>query len=63
MLKVREARRILRVSGYMVRPGKGSHEIWTHPKQPGGRITLCGHDGDDLLHYQEAQLRRMQRAS
>lgn len=56
MLKVREAKRLLRLSGYSSRHAKGSHEIWWHPSR--GRVTLCGHDGDDLQAYQESRIRR-----
>jgi predicted RNA binding protein YcfA (HicA-like mRNA interferase family) len=62
MLKVREARKLLRASGFIVRSGKGSHEVWTAPGKP-GRVTLCGHDNDDLQPYQELRLRRLQLAS
>jgi hypothetical protein len=33
-MKIRELKTILQRRGYTVRPGKGSHSIWTHPDQP-----------------------------
>jgi predicted RNA binding protein YcfA (HicA-like mRNA interferase family) len=62
MLKIREAKTILRGTGYVERPGKGSHRIWTHPALPDHRLVLCGHDNEDLLRYQETRLRKQMNA-
>jgi len=36
--------------------GKGSHRKFSQPKLPGSVILSC-HDGDDVRHYQEKQVR------
>ena len=36
--------------------GKGSHSKWTHPLVRGS-VILSGHDGDDVLPYQEKYAR------
>lgn len=65
--KIRQLKAELRKAGFSVRPGKGSHLVWTHPLLPKDEVTLSGHDGDDAQRYQEklvrnilAKLRRMQ---
>ncbi|ANV84671.1 hypothetical protein AWQ21_09915 [Picosynechococcus sp. PCC 7003] len=50
--KIRELKKLLRQAGFTMRPGKGSHTNWTHPKYA-GRITLAGKDGTDARPYQE----------
>jgi len=61
MLKVREARSLLRDHGYVPRRGKGSHEIWTHPADPGDPVILCDRAGADIHHYQQLRIRRLQK--
>lgn len=55
--KVRELKAELRRAGFRGRPGKGSHERWTHPLRP-GRLTLSGADRDDAKPYQERAVGR-----
>jgi predicted RNA binding protein YcfA (HicA-like mRNA interferase family) len=46
----------LEKAGFMNRRGKGSHLDFTHPK--GIRVTISGHPGDDVKHYQERDVKR-----
>jgi len=62
MLKVRDVRALLHQTGYVERPGKGSHRIWTHPALPDQPLILCGHDNADVLRYQETRLRKQMNA-
>ncbi|HZO72441.1 MAG TPA: type II toxin-antitoxin system HicA family toxin [Ktedonobacteraceae bacterium] len=39
-------------AGFVWRPGKGSHTVWTHPALPELEVTLSGHDGNDAKPYQ-----------
>ena len=54
--KVRDLMRDLKEAGFVDRGGKGSHRNFVHHKvrKP---VTLCGHQGDDALHYQEQAVR------
>ena len=54
--KIRELKSRLRKAGFKMRPGKGSHTRWTHPKLPEQPVTLSGKDGDDAKPYQEKQV-------
>lgn len=58
--KVRQMKSELRKLGFIenTRGGKGSHSKWTHPQLPGVTLTIPGHDGDDVDHYLERQVRR-----
>jgi len=50
--KIRQLKASLSKAGFFVRPGKGSHTVWTHPVLPALEITLSGKDGDDAEKYQ-----------
>ncbi len=54
--KVRQLIADLEKAGFANRGRKGSHRNFIHPK--GVRITISGGLGDDVLHYQERQVRR-----
>ena len=54
--KIRELKAMLRNAGFSVRPGKGSHTVWKHPRLP-DFLTLAGNDGDDAKPYQEKDVR------
>ena len=43
---------MLKKSGFIERPGKGSHTNWTHPDYA-GRVTIAGKDGSDAKRYLE----------
>ena len=45
--KIRELKKMLEKAGFSVRPGKGSHTVWSHPNVPGRGVTVSGNDGDD----------------
>lgn len=47
---------MLRKAGFVSRPGKGSHTVWTHALLI-GTITISGADGDDARPYQEKDVR------
>jgi predicted RNA binding protein YcfA (HicA-like mRNA interferase family) len=55
--KKRELKAEPRKAGFRVEPGKGSHTNWRHPRLPGFRVTLSGHDGDDARHYEMEAVR------
>jgi predicted RNA binding protein YcfA (HicA-like mRNA interferase family) len=55
--KVRELKGMLKAAGFVFRPGKGSHTIWTHPLYP-GRLTVSGSDGDDARLYLEKDVKQ-----
>ncbi|GCE19444.1 type II toxin-antitoxin system HicA family toxin [Dictyobacter kobayashii] len=55
-VKIRELKARLSRSGFLWRPGKGSHTVWTHPNLPDIRVTLSGKDGDDAERYQIIQV-------
>jgi predicted RNA binding protein YcfA (HicA-like mRNA interferase family) len=50
--KIRELKAILRRAAFVMKPGKGSHTNWYHPRYP-GRVTISGKDGEDAREYQE----------
>jgi predicted RNA binding protein YcfA (HicA-like mRNA interferase family) len=54
-MKVCKLKEILRRRGYSVRPGRGSHTVWTEPTS-GKAIVLCGSDGDDAQPYLVARV-------
>jgi predicted RNA binding protein YcfA (HicA-like mRNA interferase family) len=54
--KLRQLIADLEKAGFVNRGGKGGHRNFTHPK--GVRVTLSGHAGDDVKHYQERDVRR-----
>ena len=53
--KIRELKQMLRKSGFVERPGKGSHTNWTHPDYV-GRVTIAGKDGSDAKRYLEKEV-------
>ena len=56
--KIRELKMMLRKAGFVSRPGKGSHTVWTHALLI-GTITISGADGDDGRPYQEKDVRNV----
>jgi predicted RNA binding protein YcfA (HicA-like mRNA interferase family) len=60
-MKIRELKTLLHRRGYRVRPGKGSHFIWTHPAQPDKPIVLHGADSEDARPWQIARVCKGQR--
>ena len=54
--KVRQLMADLEKAGFVNRGGKGSHRNYKHPK--GQCVTVSGGLGDDVLPYQERQVRR-----
>jgi predicted RNA binding protein YcfA (HicA-like mRNA interferase family) len=61
-MKIRDLKRILLRLGYRMRPGKGSHCVWSHPTSPTRPIVLHGSDHDDAHPYQIARVRKVQDA-
>lgn len=59
-MKIRRLKTILRQRGYSVRPGKGSHRVWTHPSRPEHPIVLAGGNNEDARPYQIARVCRGQ---
>ena len=57
-MKMRRLKALLRRRGYLCRPGKGSHSVWTQPAWPTSRLVLHGADGEDARPYQEARVRK-----
>ncbi len=53
--KIRELKQMLRKAGFVCRPGKGSHTVWTHP-QVTKPVILSGKDGRDARRYQEERV-------
>lgn len=51
-LKIKKLRAALARSGFIERPGKGSHTVWIHPAIPEAPVTISGKDGDDAKPYQ-----------
>ena len=52
-MKMRHLKAHLRERGFRVRPGKGSHSIWTHPN--GQKVVLHGSKNADVHPYQLAR--------
>jgi predicted RNA binding protein YcfA (HicA-like mRNA interferase family) len=50
--KIREIKKILKKSGFLMREGKGSHSNWKHP-QLEMIVTIARRDGDDAPPYLE----------
>ena len=50
--KIRKLKADLSRAGFLVRPGKGRHTVWTHPALPEIEVTLSGKDGNDAKPYQ-----------
>lgn len=59
-MKIRDLEVLLCQRGYSVRPGKGSHRIWSHPFRSSRPIVLHGRACDDAHPY---QVRRVCKAS
>lgn len=60
-MKIRRLKKILHQRGYIVRSGKGSHFIWTHPHRPDRPIVLNGSDSEDARPWQIARVCKGQR--
>ena len=60
-LKVRQLKAILSRSGFVWRPGKGSHTVWFHPVYTELEVTVSGHDGADAKPYQVKQVQKVLR--
>ena len=54
--KVRQFKKELQDLGFTWRPGKGRHQVWTHPLlvEP---IVIARKDGDDVPDYLERGLK------
>ncbi len=50
--KIRKLKADLSKAGFLVRSGKGSHTVWTHPTLPEIEVILAGKDGNDAKPYQ-----------
>ncbi|NJR70708.1 MAG: type II toxin-antitoxin system HicA family toxin [Synechococcales cyanobacterium CRU_2_2] len=50
--KIRELKAELQKSGFVMKPGKGSHTKWTHPDYA-GFVVISGKDSSDAKRYQE----------
>ncbi len=57
--KIRQLKAALSKAGFSVRPGKGSHTVWTHPALPEEEITLAGKDGNDAKPYQVRDVQKI----
>jgi predicted RNA binding protein YcfA (HicA-like mRNA interferase family) len=55
--KIRELKQMLLKSGFIERPGKGSHTNWTHPDYA-GRVTIAGKDSADAKRYLEKEVEK-----
>lgn len=53
--KVRELKQMLRKTGFIQKPGKGSHTNWVHSLYS-GKVTVSGKDGTDAKPYQEKEV-------
>lgn len=54
--KIRELKAMLLKAGFIYRPGKGSHTVWSH-SHLSYSVTLSGKDGADADRYQEKDVR------
>ena len=55
--KVRQFKKQLKDLGYDWKPGKGSHQVWTHPLLV-KTIVIADKDGADVQGYLERQLQQ-----
>jgi predicted RNA binding protein YcfA (HicA-like mRNA interferase family) len=55
--KVRQFKKQLMDLGYDSRPGKGSHQVWSHPLLV-KTIVIADKDGADVQGYLEQQLQQ-----
>lgn len=55
--KIRQLKADLRKEGFTWRPGKGSHQVWFHPRLPAATAVLPGQDGRDARDYLEDEVR------
>ncbi|MEA5511213.1 type II toxin-antitoxin system HicA family toxin [Crocosphaera sp. UHCC 0190] len=55
--KVRELKQMLRKTGFIQKPGKGSHTNWVHSLYS-GKITVSGKDSEDAKLYQEKEVKQ-----
>ncbi len=53
--KIRELKKILKKAGFTVKPAKGSHSKWIHPKLSQS-IIIAGKDSNDAKPYLEKQV-------
>jgi predicted RNA binding protein YcfA (HicA-like mRNA interferase family) len=53
--KVRELKQMLRKTGFIQKPGKGSHTNWVHSLYS-GKVTVSGKDGTEAKPYQEKEV-------
>lgn len=60
-MKIGDLKRILAQQGYTMRPGKGSHRVWSLPGLRQRPIVLHGSDHDDAHPYQIARVRKARR--
>lgn len=55
--KIRQFKKQLKDLGYSSRPGKGSHQVWSHPLLV-KTIVIADKDGADVQGYLEQQLQQ-----
>jgi predicted RNA binding protein YcfA (HicA-like mRNA interferase family) len=53
--KIRELKSLLLKAGFVVKPARGSHSKWIHPKLSQA-IMIAGKDGSDAKRYLEKQV-------
>jgi predicted RNA binding protein YcfA (HicA-like mRNA interferase family) len=46
-MKVRDAMKLVKKDGWVLRAIKGDHRQFVHPTKK-GRVTIAGHEGDDV---------------
>ena len=46
-MKVRDAMKLVKKDGWVLRTIKGDHRQFVHPTKK-GRVTVAGHEGDDV---------------
>ncbi len=63
MIKLHQLRITLRAWGFKARRGRGSHEVWTDPRQPQRRVVLYGKDSDDARKFQAARICKFRRGT
>jgi predicted RNA binding protein YcfA (HicA-like mRNA interferase family) len=52
-MKVRDALKLLREDGWLLKNREGSHRRYVHPAKP-GKVTIAGHLSDELDPKQES---------